>query len=68
MKYLELEVVASITEILGDVELSRTVFAADSFLSGVLGRLGGICGVKSPVFRNLLMMRWKSKHAVLYEE
>ena len=36
MRYLELEVVAAISEIAGNMELSRTVFTTDIFSAGVL--------------------------------
>ena len=41
---------AAISEILGDIELSRTVFMADIFSAGGLGRPGGFCDVTLPVF------------------
>ena len=46
MRYPELEVVAAISEIFGDMELSRTVFTADIFSAMVLGRTGGFSAVK----------------------
>ena len=49
MRYPELEVVAAISEIFGDMELSRTVFTADIFSTGVSRRPGGFCGVTLPV-------------------
>ena len=49
MRYLDLEVVAAVSEIFDNMELSRFVFTVDIFSAAVLGRPGGFCGVTLPV-------------------